>query len=40
MLLLNTSNHCIPQPVTKPEIEQVRGVNSIDVVNALIEKDC
>ncbi len=26
------------QPVTKPEIEQVRGVNSIDVVNSLIEK--
>ena len=26
------------QPVTKPEIEQIRGVNSIDVVNTLIEK--
>jgi segregation and condensation protein B len=26
------------QPVTKPEIEQVRGVNSGDVVNTLIEK--
>lgn len=27
------------QPITKPEIEQVRGVNSNEVVNALIEKE-
>lgn len=26
------------QPVTKPEIEQIRGVNSSDVVNSLIDK--
>lgn len=26
------------QPVTKPEIEQIRGVNSSDVVNSLVEK--
>ena len=26
------------QPVTKPEIEQVRGVNSGEIVNSLIEK--
>lgn len=26
------------QPVTKPEIEQIRGVNSGDIVNSLIEK--
>jgi segregation and condensation protein B len=27
------------QPVSKPEIEQIRGVNSNEVVNSLIEKD-
>jgi segregation and condensation protein B len=27
------------QPITKPEIEQVRGVNSNEVVNSLIDKD-
>ncbi len=27
------------QPITKPEIEQVRGVNSNEVVNSLIEKE-
>ncbi len=27
------------QPITKPEIEQVRGVNSNEVVNALIDKE-
>ncbi len=27
------------QPVTKPEIEQIRGVNSNEVVNALMEKE-
>lgn len=27
------------QPITKPEIEQIRGVNSNEVVNALIEKN-
>lgn len=27
------------QPVTKPEIEQIRGVNSNEIVNALIEKN-
>jgi len=27
------------QPVTKPEIEQVRGVNSSEVVNSLIDKN-
>ncbi len=27
------------QPITKPEIEQIRGVNSGEVVNALLEKN-
>lgn len=27
------------QPITKPEIEQIRGVNSNEVVNTLIEKN-
>ena len=27
------------QPITKPEIEQIRGVNSNEVVNSLIEKN-
>lgn len=27
------------QPITKPEIEQVRGVNSNEVVNSLIDKE-
>ncbi|MFN8368504.1 MAG: SMC-Scp complex subunit ScpB [Candidatus Kapaibacterium sp.] len=27
------------QPVTKPEIEAIRGVNSNEVINALVEKD-
>jgi segregation and condensation protein B len=27
------------QPVTKPEIDQIRGVNSGDVINSLIEKN-
>jgi segregation and condensation protein B len=27
------------QPITKPEIEQIRGVNSGDIVNTLIEKN-
>lgn len=27
------------QPVSKPEIEQIRGVNSGDIVNSLIEKN-
>lgn len=27
------------QPVSKPEVEQIRGVNSNEVVNSLIEKD-
>ncbi len=27
------------QPITKPEIEQIRGVNSNEVVNALIDKN-
>lgn len=27
------------QPVTKPEIEQIRGVNSGEIVNSLIEKN-
>ncbi len=27
------------QPITKPEIEQIRGVNSNEIVNALIEKN-
>ncbi len=27
------------QPVSKPEVEQIRGVNSNEVVNTLIEKD-
>ncbi|MGA2299042.1 MAG: SMC-Scp complex subunit ScpB, partial [FCB group bacterium] len=26
------------QPVTKPEIDQIRGVNSIDIINSLTEK--
>lgn len=27
------------QPITKPEIEAIRGVNSNEVINALVEKD-
>jgi len=27
------------QPITKPEIEQIRGVNSNEIVNSLIEKN-
>ena len=27
------------QPISKPEIEQIRGVNSNEVVNSLIEKN-
>ena len=27
------------QPVTKPEIDQIRGVNSSDVINSLIERN-
>lgn len=27
------------QPITKPEIDQIRGVNSNEVVNSLLEKD-
>jgi segregation and condensation protein B len=30
---------CYRQPVSKPEIEQIRGVNSNEVVNSLIEKN-
>ncbi len=27
------------QPVTKPEIEQIRGVNSSEIINSLVEKN-
>jgi segregation and condensation protein B len=27
------------QPITKPEIEQIRGVNSADIINSLVEKN-
>lgn len=27
------------QPITKPEVEQIRGVNSNEIVNSLIEKE-
>jgi segregation and condensation protein B len=41
--LSNASMECLAiiaykQPITKPEIEQIRGVNSNEVVNSLIEK--
>ncbi|GAB1371642.1 SMC-Scp complex subunit ScpB [Candidatus Kapaibacterium sp.] len=30
---------CYKQPISKPEIEQIRGVNSNEVVNTLIDKN-
>ena len=27
------------QPITKPEIEQIRGVNSSEIINSLVEKN-